>query len=567
MKSTAETDHIISCKQAGWSTRRIATELGISRNTVTRIIRQYGDVKPLVQQRPSKLQATLEWLKTLAPSSLDRCCEDLCLQIKAESGLNISLSTMNRARILSRSGTQAQSLAKPNSADPRKDAPIGWQIGPYHLNTNGALTLAGIRVAMPSLQERLLVLFAKKANQLLTRKEIIAELYDRNTREHVAHKNATLIVHRLRQELAYGPLGKDVIQTVHGQGYVLVASVDPIEPAPPSTQPPPLRLSAMANYNPYYSEVHDLWPQRDPYKLSRLELLLRKSIEHDPGFEQGHVELCYLQLLQCFWGMRSSLDVRPAIQKQLLTIEQFPGKPCGWLAIKAEIQSLLLWQPRTTQRLYGTWLADTLPGGMPRYSWARHLIFSGLPQKAVQLLSQHVHNDLCQGWLNLGMAYCSLGDLAAAEEAVHQQLRIDHAMVGTRLFLAVLKASQGKAKQATRLIEDSGLLDRPFQGVQALTAYAMAQGDRSRRSHQLLDQALALIQEAIVEVGAIGYWGLAALALGRQEEALQILKLCVNHRCYSAPVLFHTPFLKPYAHTLAVRLFMEAMRHHFEEQP
>jgi Tfp pilus assembly protein PilF len=323
----------------------------------------------------------------------------------------------------------------------------------------------------------------------------------------------------------------------------------------------------MTNYNPYYSEVHDLWPQRDPYKLSRQELLLRKSIERDPGFEQGHVELCYLQLLQCFWGMRSSLDVRPVIQKQLLTIEQFPRKPCGWLAIKAEIQSLLLWQPRTTQRLYGTWLADTLPGGMPRYSWARHLIFSGRPQKAVQLLSQHVQNDLCQGWMNLGMAYCSLGDLAAAEEAVHQQLRVDNAMVCTRLFLAVLKASQGKAKQATRLIEDSGLLDRPFQGVQALTAYAMAKGDRNRRSQQLLDQALALIQEAIVEVGAIGYWGLTALALGRHEEALQILKLSVNHRCYSAPVLFHTPFLKPYAQTLAVRLFMEAMRHHFEKQP
>lgn len=567
MKSTPQIDYIISCQQAGWSKRRIANELGISPNAVTHIISQHGKDKPMVQQRLGKLQATLEWLKTLAPASLDRCCEDLCLQMEAERGLSVSLSTMNRARMLSRAGTQAQSQARLSIPDSQTYPPLAWQIGPYQLNATGALTLAGTRVVMPSLQERLLVLFAKKANQLLTRKEIITELYDRCAGEEGSHNNVTLIVHRLRQELAYGPLGKDVIQTVHGQGYILVASVLPVEPAPPSTQSPQRSWSVVVSNNPYHSEAHDLWPLRDPYKLSRQELLLRKSIEHDPGFEQGYVELCYLQLLQCFWGMRSSLDVRPAIQKQLSTIEHFPSTPYGWLGIKAEIQSLLLWQPRTTQRLYGTWLADTLPDGMPRYSWARHLIFSGLPQKAVHLLSLHVHNDLCQGWMNLAMAYCSLGDLAAAEEAVHQQLRVDNAMVGTRLFLAVLKASQGKAQQATRLIEDSGLLDRPFQGVQALTAYAMAQGDRSRRSHQLLDQALAFSQEAIVEVGAIGYWGLAALALGRHEEALRLLKLSVNHRCYSAPVLFHTPFLKPHAQTLAVRLFREAMRHRFAEQP
>jgi len=146
-------------------------------------------------------------------------------------------------------------------------------------------------------------------------------------------------------------------------------------------------------------------------------------------------------------------------------------------------------------------------------------------------------------------------------------LRVDAGMVGSRLFLAMLKASQGKTEQATRLIGDTGLLDRPFQGVQALTANALARGEMGGRGHHLLDQALALTKEAIAEVGAIGYWGLAALALGRQEEALQLLKLSVKHRCYSAPVLFRTPFLKPHANTLAVRLFMEAMRHGFSEQP
>jgi hypothetical protein len=150
---------------------------------------------------------------------------------------------------------------------------------------------------------------------------------------------------------------------------------------------------------------------------------------------------------------------------------------------------------------------------------------------------------------------------------VRHQLRVDAGMVGPRLLLAVLRACQGKAEQATRLIGDAGLLDRPFQGVQALTAYALARGDLRGHSHQLLDQALALTKDAVAEVGALGYWGLAALALGRQEEALRLLKLSVEHRCYSAPVLFRTPFLKAHGNTLAVRLFMAAMRRGFAERP
>lgn len=506
MKSSAEIARIIAYQQEGWSKRRIAAELGISRNTVTRIINYHGT-------NPSRAEPSEEQIET-----------------------------------------------KSNQI-----TPVAWQIGPYQLNADGGLTLAGIRVAMPSLQERLLVLFARNVNQLLTRQDITAALCGQNTRNQGALHNVTLMVHRLRQELARGPLGPDVIKTIHGKGYILVAPVKPMEPAKPSILLSPKSWSMLDSNNPFHCEAHDLWPQRDPYKLSRQELLLKKSIDHDPCFEQGYLELCYLQLLQCVWGMRSSLDVRPDMQRQLLTVEQFPSKPEGWLGIKAEIQSLLLWQPHATQRLYGAWLADTLPGGMPRYSWARHLIFSGRPQTALRVLSQHVRDDLCQGWMNLAIAYCALGDLTAAEEALYKQLRVDTGMVCTRLFLAVLKAGQGKTKQAARLIGDSGLLDRPFQGVQALTAYALAEGEMSRRSHEFLDQALALTKEAVANVGAIGYWGLAALALGRQEEALQLLKLSVNHRCYSAPVLFHTPFLKPHGNTLAVRLFMESMRRGFAE--
>jgi hypothetical protein len=43
----------------------------------------------------------------------------------------------------------------------------------------------------------------------------------------------------------------------------------------------------------------------------------------------------------------------------------------------------------------------------------------------------------------------------------------------------------------------------------------------------------------------MGKQRLATLALERQTEAIQLLKLSVSKRCYSAPVIFATPFLKP----------------------
>jgi tetratricopeptide (TPR) repeat protein len=315
--------------------------------------------------------------------------------------------------------------------------------------------------------------------------------------------------------------------------------------------------------NPFYWEAHDYWNSRDPYKLPRQETLLRKSVEHNPDFEQGWLELCYFQMLQCLWGMRSSRAVLPTLERHVQTMDQLPLQPSGWLGIKAEMQSLFLWQPRTTQNLYGSWLAETLPRGMPQLAWARHLIFTGKPKTAMALLKRQVHDDLCHGWLVLAMAYCAMGDLAAAEEAIHRQLSLDPTMVGTRLFLALLQAMRGCTASATTLVQETGILDRPFQGVQALVAYTLAQGRLRRNAHQLLDQALQVIQAEPTGAGGIGYWGLAASALDRQQEAIQLLKLSITTRCYSAPVLLTTPFLQPYANTLAAQMFTDGMRKSF----
>ena len=131
----------------------------------------------------------------------------------------------------------------------------------------------------------------------------------------------------------------------------------------------------------------------------------------------------------------------------------------------------------------------------------------------------------------------------------------------------MLSALRGDAETATRSIEASRLLDKPFQGSLALVAYALAQGRLRPRAQRLLDEALAVIATAPDQAGALGYWGLAALALDRSSDAIGLLKLSVRRRCYAAPALLATPFLTPYASTPAVQLFRERMGRAFVATP
>jgi DNA-binding winged helix-turn-helix (wHTH) protein/transposase len=583
MKSDKEIAQMHRLLEDGWSKRRIAAWLGISRNTVERYL-GLGDAQSLqAGNRKNKLAHCLEWLAKQG----EECIEDseaLRRMLEEERKIKVSRRTMQRAlKLLGEKkgqGNAAVILRKVEETSTSHAAEVAlaaasWRIGPYLLISSGELSLGDSRIEMAGAQKQLLLIFASKPNQLIEQEEIAAQLWPGERRNKDRTKAIRLSVHRLRQVFASGPLGGEIIRSVYGKGYVfhaLVENVAPVSPMPADMRweepEKPGRhafklFGEMMMGNQFYAEVHDYWPNRDPYRLHRQESLLQQSVRHDPLFEQAHLELCYVQLLQCFWGMRSAQDVLPTLQKQISTLDQLQLQPAGWLGIKAEVQSLLLWQPLITQRLYGTWLAATLPRGMPLFSWTRHLIFTGKPRTAIQLLETNVRENLCQGWMSLGMAYFAIGNLGAALEAIQKQLQIEPSMVGTRLFLALLLAKRGQADLATRLVLDTGLLDRPFQGVQALAACTLAQGALTQRAHELLDEAMGKINKDPSKAGAIGYWGLAALELKRPGDAIKLLKLSIQHRCYSAPVLFSTPFLKPYANTPACRLFAEKMRKAF----
>lgn len=206
-------------------------------------------------------------------------------------------------------------------------------------------------------------------------------------------------------------------------------------------------------------------------------------------------------------GVRTAASTLPDLQSCLDLGDQQASQAPGWEAIKAETMSLMLWQPQISQRLYGNWLGPSLPAGLPRFSFARHLIFTGRPRQALRLMADMLHQDLSQGWLVQSMAHCALGDIAAAEQAAQQQLRVNPGLVGSKLFLAMLGALRGEAELATRMVEEIGILERPFQGSLSMVCYALAQGRLANRAHQLLDEALALVSQDPDAAGALGYWG------------------------------------------------------------
>lgn len=335
MKSAEEAATTKAYHQVGSSKRRIAAQLGSSRNTVIRILEQLDIDSGSKTDHLTKLQRCQAWLAQQVGEGSGETSARLQERFERETGLWISRRTMERARALLREQAKQQQTVP-------GDMLSGWQIGPYQLSASGELTLAGNRLAMPALQEKLLLVLVRQANQLLSRETIIKDLWGENSTHAKTSNNVNLAIHRLRQEFSRGPLGESVTRTVYGKGYIFTASVQPICSTPAFQTAADTARTGATTASPYYLEAHDYWPGRDPYRLPRQEYLLRKSVDNDPCFGQGLLEVGYLQMLQCLWGMRSALEIRPAVQEHIISLENLPHKPPGWLGIKAEIQSLLL---------------------------------------------------------------------------------------------------------------------------------------------------------------------------------------------------------------------------------
>ena len=145
MKSAEERARIHRLFGEGWSKRKIAAELGISRNTVDRYLRS----QPILSLRSKRRQYELI-------SAADHSV---------------------------------------------------WSIGPYRLTTSGELSLGDSPVGMAEAQRQILLLFVNKGKALVSREEIAQLLWPGQELTAKRLRNVTLSMHRLRDVFAMALLG------------------------------------------------------------------------------------------------------------------------------------------------------------------------------------------------------------------------------------------------------------------------------------------------------------------------------------------------------------------------
>jgi DNA-binding winged helix-turn-helix (wHTH) protein/tetratricopeptide (TPR) repeat protein len=431
-----------------------------------------------------------------------------------------------------------------------------WRVGPYTLTPEGLLRLGGGLIRLSPLQRRLLLCFVRHAGQLLDKDTLMHEVWGHTNVSDVSMARA---VHGLRQVLDQGPLGARAISTSYGAGYTFEAPVSLLTGAPDSVAcavpDPTPQLELDPRSLELYLEGRARIRERDWALLPTAERLLRRSLEIEPRFGAAVIQLAYVLLHRCSMGLAASAEVSQEIEELLSRAERCLPASDGVNGLRAELLSLLHWQPSLCDQSFGSWLQAQLGFGPPTLSWARHLLATGRPAKALDLLTPHLDPDLLIGWFVAAQAHLQLGEIGAALTAIDHQLAIDPQLRAALLLRALIESYGGKHREALASIERSRLLPAPFFSLQAIGAFVLARGGHSAEARQLLDRAV----EAGPGLTLPSLWALVALALEEERLAHQWFSAAVRDRCFQAPFVLCSPFLEGFAQRAPVQSFRSAM--------
>lgn len=96
MQTPDDVQTMLKLASLGWASKRIAVELGCSRNTVKRYLRQGGWRLYLAPTRPGRLAEHRQWLQEAFMQHHGNC-DVVHQQLQREFGLAVSLRTVERA--------------------------------------------------------------------------------------------------------------------------------------------------------------------------------------------------------------------------------------------------------------------------------------------------------------------------------------------------------------------------------------------------------------------------------------------------------------------------------------
>lgn len=432
-----------------------------------------------------------------------------------------------------------------------------WMFGPYSLDSDGHLCLGPAAVPLSPLQRRLLLALVGQAGKVIEKNNILDQVWGHRQVSDVSLARA---VHGLRRILDQGPLGGGVIHTIYGSGYRLDVPVrlrvaaDPAQPSHPSAPFP--GAQALGHFVEGLVQLR----QRDPRLLARAARHFQSCLEHSPAFGPALLHLAATHLGQHLWGQVPASAVDAEIEALLMQAEAAGCEAEPLLALRVEALSLLHWQPQLVEERFASWLPAQLTAGPPLHSWALHLLVTGRPAEARDLLRPHLLDDHPSGWMLSALAAALAGDRNGAIQALRFQLGLDGSLLTPRLLLALLLAEAGQPSEALDQLSFSGVFEAPAESLLALPALVLAKAGASGRAALLLDQAVA---RPAAKQSMASIWGAVALVLGQQERAATLLEQAVSSRCGLAPFLLAWPALAHHDDTAAVRTFRSGMARSF----
>lgn len=434
-----------------------------------------------------------------------------------------------------------------------------WTFGPYTLDAQGHLRLGPTSIHLAPLQRRLLLALVSQRGQVLSREQLLQEVWGHN---HVSEVSISRTVHGLRRALAEGPLGPSVIRTIYGGGYRLEVPTHAVANEQDASKFGVERGTSFPSAQTLSAFVEGLvWVrQRDPRLLSRAERHLRRCVEMAPDFTPALVRLASTQLAQYRWGLLPAQALEPGLEQLLQQAEASGHLAYEVLALRVEALSLLHWQPELAEGRFASWLPGQLLESASLHCWVSHLLATGRAAQALPLLEPHLTPDNPDGWLLTATAWWLQGKYNETITCLQQQLHIDGGLVAAKLLLALVLADSARPGEALRELEASGIVANPQNGLQAIVALVLALCGKSAQATARLQAVMA---EGHQDHTMTSLWGLTALALEDERAASTLLERAVEERCGLAPLVQHIPGLQRHANSPALGRFKAAMKNRF----
>ncbi len=415
-----------------------------------------------------------------------------------------------------------------------------WRLGPYTLSADGMLMLGDNLVSLSPLQRRLLQCFVRHNRTLLSKEQLMREVWGH---EYVSEVSLARAVHSLRQVFAQGPLGSQLIRTVYGTGYILEAPVRELDPPTPLAVDPGMKVLSNLAQDDYLDALLTL-RQQDPNQLSLSETLLRRCLKDQPHFSPAMVALTETLMLRRACGGDDPTSLSEQIETLIRHAEAQQTMTVELEALRAESMLQLHRRPQDAEQSFRTHQSVAQQPGPSQRTWARVLLGLGESQLALQLLNAGLDSERPHGWFLAALAHSHLGQFQEALTALrHQRQSINpnSSLLLNHLLESLILAKQGETEAALSSLNTSGILNKPFGSLHAIAATVLALAGEKAQARALVSEAHRLEPR---QLGLASLWALATLNLGDKAGAEHFFRLATTNGCAAEFYLKDSAFLK-----------------------